>query len=354
MRIAQLCPPILPIPPEGEGGTERHVADLTHGLLAAGHEVTLFAPSDSTLLGLEKATLVGCGGSLSSRTGPPPSLPGALEAISLANLLEHSGDFDLIHCHTEFSHYPALQQAACPVVTTLHWRTDEADRQEAFAAFPDANLVAISESQKKGIPNPSRVTVIPHGLRKDRYRVGPGGGGYLAFLGRLTDQKGPERTMDIARDAKMPVRLAGGHDVGNPTFFESEIRPRLQQPDLDCELVGVLDDVAKQTFLGRAEALVFPIQWDEPFGLVMIEAMACGCPVIAFNRGSVPEVIADGVNGFIVEDEVGAVSALARLSELDRAQVRASFDKNFTSEVMTSHYLELFQNLTKTHHNTLT
>jgi glycosyltransferase involved in cell wall biosynthesis len=343
LRIAQIAPVIFPTPPVRSGGTERVVHDLTEALVALGHDVTLIAPSDSRT----SARLLSGGPSLSrieaDHGGPvAPGVPAALEAVQLSLLQRALDRFDIVHCHGEFAHAALLDGAPVASLTTVHWRLDEADRQLFFRHFDRLPVAAISAAQAADLPAGNRAGIVHHGIASDRYRPGTGAGGHLAFIGRMTDQKRPDRAIAVARAAGRPLRLAGAIDVGNPDYFARMVAPALGG---DIVHVGDIDDAGKQTLLGDAAALLFPIDWPEPFGLVMIEAMACGTPVIAWNRGSVPEIVEQGVTGFIVENEAEAVAAIARLATLDRARIRARFEARFTARRMADDYVALYRHL---------
>ena len=302
--------------------------------------MTLFAPSDSTA----DVKLLSAGVSvLFPRSAPPPSLPAAYEAISLSMLKERADEFDIIHCHTEFSHLAALAEFRHKVVTTLHWRVDEEDRQSIYQHFGEANLIAISKSQR-GQLSGGQATVIHHGIPADLYQASKKASSNLAFIGRMTDQKRPDVAIEVARLAGRDITLAGKKDVGNPGYFDRKVRPQL---NASTEWIGAINDSQKQTLLQNSAALLFPIDWDEPFGLVMIEAMACGCPVIAWRRGSVPEVIKDGVTGFIVDSIPEAVAALEKLPQLSRETIRSTFENRFTSRRMAWEHLSYFETLLK-------
>jgi len=343
LRVAQVAPVIFPTPPLRSGGTERAVHDLTEALVALGHDVTLIAPSDSHT----SARLLSGGPSLSrleaDHGGPvAPGVPAALESIQLSLLHRHLAEFDIVHCHGEFAHAALLADGPVASLTTVHWRLDEADRGLFFRHFDTLPVAAISASQAAALPPGNRAGIVHHGIAADRYRLGTGAGGHLAFIGRMTDQKRPDRAIAVARAAGLPLRLAGAVDVGNPDYFARMVAPALAD---DIVHVGDIDDAAKQHLLGDAAALLFPIDWPEPFGLVMIEAMACGTPVIAWNRGSVPEIVEQGVTGFIVENEAEAIAAIARLPELDRTAIRARFDARFTARRMAVDYVALYRRL---------
>ncbi len=342
IRVAQVAPTIFPVPPLDHGGTERIVHDLSLALRRAGVEVTLFAASDS-------ATDVARVGALPSLFGlerkygtVPPGVPAALEAARMEDLRLRLHRFDVAHFHGEFFHAVLMGERRGRSLTTIHWRVDELDRQLFFGSFPDLPVAAISAAQNDGIPAANRAGVVYHGIERDRYPFSRGTGGYVAFVGRMTDQKRPDAAIRIARAAERPIRLAGTVDVGNPGYFERAVRPLLGE---DATYLGPFGDRAKGELLGGAEALVFPIDWPEPFGLVMIEAMASGTPVVAFNRGSVPEIVENGVTGFVVETEAQAAEALGRIGTIDRAGVRRRFAERFTSDRMAADYLAIYRRL---------
>nr|WP_238258163.1 glycosyltransferase family 4 protein [Methylobacterium gnaphalii] len=342
IRVAQVAPNIFPTPPEHHGGTERVIHDLGTALKSLGLEVTLFAPSDSATdlprIGIHPSLKA-----LAHRYGKvAPGVPAALDALQLEALRQRLDDFDIIHCHGEFAHAALLGERRRYSLTTIHWRVDELDRALFFEGFPDLPVAAISAAQGAGIPASNRAGVVHHGIARDRYDASLAAGEHLAFVGRMTDQKRPDTAIRVAREAGLPIRLGGTIDVGNPGYFDREVRPLLGD---DAVYLGPVDDAAKGALLGGARALLFPIDWPEPFGLVMIEAMACGTPVIAWNRGSVPEIVEDGVTGFVVSSEAEAVAALARVGEIDRAGVRRRFEERFTAERMARDYLALYRRL---------
>ncbi len=339
LRIAQLAPVIYPTPPGGTGGTERVVSDLTEALVAMGHAVTLIAPSDSITTARHLFAHPSLR-ALEARHGRvAPGVPAALEAAQLGLLQQHLAEFDIVHCHGEFAHAAVLGHRIGCSLTTVHWRLDELDRQLFFRSFPALPVAAISAAQARDLPSSNLAGVVHHGIPAERFHMGPGGAG-VAFIGRMTDQKRPDMAIRVARAAGRPIRLAGGIDVGNPRYFDGAVAPLLGD---DAVHVGEVDDRAKQGLLGDAAALLFPIDWPEPFGLVMIEAMACGTPVIAWDRGSVREVVEDGVTGFIVSSEAEAVAALARIDSIDRATVRRRFDERFTATRMAQDYVALYR-----------
>lgn len=342
LRIAQVAPVIFPVPPVDNGGTERIVFDLTEALVAMGHDVTLLAPSDSDT----SARHLSASASLSQwqrlRDNVPPGVPGVLESLMLEQLRQHLDRFDVIHCHGEFCHAALLGERRRHSLTTIHWRVDELDRQLFFAGFPDLPVAAISHAQGAAIPASNRLGTVYHGLDPKRFNLGNGEGGYLAFIGRMTDQKRPDRAIDVARASGHSLRLAGDVDVGNPQWFDRHVAPEL---DERIRHVGPVNDRQKQQLLGDARGLLFPIDWPEPFGLVMIEAMACGTPVIAWRNGAVEEIVEEGVSGFVVDSFEAAVDAVKRLPELDRRRVRAAFLERFTAQRMARDYVRLYRQL---------
>ncbi|MCO6049045.1 glycosyltransferase family 4 protein [Mesorhizobium sp. RP14(2022)] len=342
IRVAQVAPTIFPVPPADHGGTERVIHDLSVALKRQGVNVTLLAPSDSAA-DVESVGDLPSLSFLEAKYGTvPPSIPAVLEAARLEDLRIRLDRFDIVHCHGEFFHATLLGERRKHSLTTIHWRVDELDRELFFARFPDLPVAAISASQEGGIPQSNRAGIVHHGIERDRYRFSGETGGYLAFVGRMTDQKRPDKAIRVAKAANRPIRLAGTVDVGNPRYFDSEVRPHLSDTAV---YVGPLGDRDKASLLSGADALLFPIDWPEPFGLVMIEAMACGTPVIAWRKGSVPEVVEEGLTGFIVDTEEEAVAAIGRLHTLDRARIRARFEERFTSDRMAQDYIALYRKL---------
>ena len=341
MRIAHVSPVIHPVPPSTYGGTERVIADLAGAQVDDGHEVTLFGPADCTLEGVRQ---VGEYRSLAwheeQAGGAPPGLPAVLEAQLLRDLLAQGGDHDVIHLHGSAHASAVAEMFGIPAFRTIHWRADEADHAEHFRAFPQERIIAISHAQSKAVPEGSLAGIVHHGMPADRYSEGDGSGAYLAFLGRMTDQKRPDRAIELARATGRDLQLAGPIDPGNPGYFDEIVRPAL---DPSIRHVGSVDDAGKQGLLGNAAALVFPIDWPEPFGLVMIEAMACGSPVIAWRRGSVPEVIEDGVSGIVVDSVTEAVQRMDEVFRLDRSAIRRQFEERFSAVRMARETLALYR-----------
>nr|WP_298372959.1 glycosyltransferase family 4 protein [uncultured Halomonas sp.] len=342
LRIAQIAPVIFPVPPIHYGGTERIVHDLTEALVALGHEVTLFASSDSRTSARLITALPSLAQLQQDEGELPPGTPGVLETALLDKLRGTIMEFDILHCHGEFFHAALLGQHRKRSLTTIHWRVDERDRQLFFSSFPDLPVAAISRAQAESIPASNRAGIVHHGLDPRRFSFVERSKGYLTFVGRMTDQKRPDRAIDIALATGRSLQLAGGIDVGNPGYFDHRVKPRLND---DIRYIGPVDDQQKARLLGHAEALLFPIDWPEPFGLVMIEAMACGTPVIAWRNGAVEEIIEHGVNGYIVESMEEACWAVENIDALDRRVVRECFMTRFTRERMARDYVALYERL---------
>jgi len=339
VKIAQIAPLVESVPPKLYGGTERVVSYLTEELVRQGHEVVLFASGDS----VTSAELVP-GTRQALRLSPIARDPLPSMMLLLEEVRRRAGAFDALHFHIEFLHCPMFRSFAGRCLTTLHSRLDQPDLADFYREFSEMPVVSISESQRQPLPHARWVATVPHGIPRNlvRFNSNPAGG-YLAFLGRISPEKRLDRAIGIARRAGLPLKIAAKVDRADSAYFEHEIRPLLNHPLI--EWIGEIGDAEKSAFLGNALALLFPIDWPEPFGLVMIEAMAGGTPVIAWRRGSVPEVIEDGVSGFIVDDEAGAVEAVRKLAGVDRAQVRACFERRFTVEHMARNYLQVYQQL---------
>jgi glycosyltransferase involved in cell wall biosynthesis len=338
MKIAQVSSLMEAVPPKLYGGTERIVSYLTDELVALGHDVTLFASGDS----VTKAKLVaGWPTALRLASGMRDYL--APHMVMLEDLANRADEFDLIHLHIDYLGYTTLQRLDVPFVTTLHGRLDLPELQRVYEVFSDVPVVSISDSQREPLPHANYALTIYHGLPENLLHPGDGKGGYLAFIGRISPEKAPDAAIRIAGRAGMKIKIAAKVDKVDQEYFAREIEPLLAQPHV--EFLGEIDDSRKSEFLGNAAGLLFPIAWREPFGLAMIEAMACGTPVIAMRNGSVPEVIDEGVSGFIVESEIEAVQAVARLHQLSRKRVRQVFDKRFTARRMAEDYVELYERL---------
>jgi glycosyltransferase involved in cell wall biosynthesis len=335
MKIAQVAPLIESVPPKFYGGTERVVWHLVEELVRQGHDVTLFASGDSRT----SARLVP-GSSAALRLGRCQDAV-APHVYMLEQVRKHAGEFDVVHFHVAPLHFSIARQCCPAHVTTLHGRLDIPELQPLFAEFSELPCVSISDAQRGPLPQANWIGTVPHGLPPDSLRFQPGPGSYLAFLGRVSPEKRVDRAIAIAKASRQPIRIAAKVDPADAAYFEREIRPLLDDPLVD--FVGEIAEGEKGAFLGNARAVLFPIDWPEPFGLVMIEALACGTPVIAFPGGSVPEVLEDGVSGFIVESLDEAVAAVARLNRLDRRVCRQRFEARFTVSRMAASYVELYE-----------
>jgi glycosyltransferase involved in cell wall biosynthesis len=336
LRIAQVAPLSLPVPPRHYGGTERVVYDLTEELVTRGHEVTLFASGDSKT----SARLVPVVPRSLWREKVPYDPLAALFRMH-EELFRRAHEFDLIHTHTDFFALPYTARSPTPVITTLHGRLDFPDVPEVLHLFPRANLVAISRSQQAQAPRASWAGAVHHGLPLDRYRFDDRGGDDLIFLGRFTPDKAPHVAIDIAVAAGVPITIAGRIEPGQRHYFERVVRPRLAHPLV--RFVGEASDRQKQKLLGSARALLFPIDWPEPFGLVMAEAMACGTPVIARPKGAAPEVVMDGVTGILADDRDSLIRAVDAVQRIDRAACRRHVEENFSVAAMADRYESIYR-----------
>ena len=340
MKIAQVAPLAERCPPRLYGGTERIVSYLTEELVRQGHDVTLFASGDSRTA----ARLVRCS-DMALRLNPAVKDHLPYHIMLADEVCRRADEFDVIHFHIDLLHFPLIRDYADRTLTTLHGRLDRPDLKPFHAAFPEIPLVSISDSQRRPLPAVNWLGTVPHGLPRDLLPFSPRpAGDYLAFLGRISPEKRPDRAIAIAKRAGLPLKIAAKVDSVDRAYWDMVIAPLVARHD-DVEFVGEIDERRKASFLGNARALLFPIDWPEPFGLVMIEAMACGTPVIAWNCGSVPEVVDDGVTGFIVEDVAEAAAAVERLAMIDRARVRSVFERRFTVERMTADYLSIYRSL---------
>ncbi len=338
MRIAQVSPLYESVPPKLYGGTERVVYFLTEALLDLGHEVTLFASGDSRtrarlIPGAPKALRLDA--SCGEQIAPHVRL--------IEEVMRRADEFDVIHFHVDYFGFPLASRSNVPHVTTQHGRLDIPELEPLFRLFPDEPQVSISNAQREPLSFANWAGTVYHGLPPELYNLQPGPGRYLAFLGRISPEKRVDRAIEIAQRLDMPLKIAAKVAKFDEPYFEQQIKPLFADPRV--EFIGEIAEAEKQEFLGNAAALLFPVDWPEPFGLVMIEAMACGTPVIGFRRGSVAEIIENGVSGFVVDSVEEAVAATRRAIEIPRAACRASFDARFLAERMARDYLAVFEGL---------
>ncbi len=340
MRIAEVAPLFESVPPHHYGGTERVVSWLTEELVRLGHDVTLIATGDS-----ETSARLFAAWPQALRLGEPIIDSLAPQILETELVAAMAGEFDVIHWHTGYLHLPVARHMDVPQVTTMHGRLDLPELKPLFDVLGDSPLISISDDQRRPIPDANWVATIHHGLPSDLHALGDGSGGYLAFLGRISPEKGVDRAIEIAKRVGIPLRLAAKVDPADQEYFEAEIEPLLDHSLI--EFIGEIGEDHKTEFLGGAAALLFPIDWPEPFGLVMIEAMACGTPVIAVPSGSVTEVIEDGLTGAYVNSLEEAVEAVQHLDRFDRAAVRARFEERFTARRMAEDHVSLFEQITR-------
>ena len=338
MHIAQVAPLTEAVPPKLYGGTERVVHWICEELVALGHEVTLFASGDS-----ETSATLEAVWPKALRLDRSIRDPNALHMMMLERVRQRAHDFDFLHFHLDYYPFSLFSRQATPFLTTLHGRLDLPEHQPVFATFCDAPIVSISNSQRRPIPNAGWVKTIYHGLPEKLLVPQAVKPAYFAFLGRIAPEKRPDRAIRIAMQCGIPLKIAAKVDRADQEYYEQQIEPLIDGKNV--EYIGEIADKDKSAFLSGAIALLVPIDWPEPFGLVMIEAMACGTPVIAFNRGSVPEIIEDGLTGFIVEDEKSAIGAAYRLSTLSREKIRKRFEERFTARRMAIDYLATYRML---------
>lgn len=338
MRIAQVSPLYESVPPKAYGGTERVVSFLTEELVRQGHEVTLFASGDSRTA----ANLVPCceralrlGEGYDSRT--------IRHMIMFEDVASRAHEFDVIHSHSDYHAFPILSRQRTPFLTTIHGRLDLPEYAPIYERFSQVPLVSISDNQRLPLPNANWLGTIYHGLPLDLLPFSAKRGTYLAFLGRISPEKRPDRAIEIAARVGLDLKIAAKVDPVDEEYFQDVIRPLIRPPAV--EFIGEIKENEKAEFLGDAYALLFPIDWPEPFGLVMIEALACGTPVIGYRRGSVPEVLDEGETGFIVENEAQAVEAVRRVATLSRRRCRQVFERRFSVSRMAEDYLALYRSL---------
>jgi glycosyltransferase involved in cell wall biosynthesis len=338
MYIAQIAPLAEAVPPRFYGGTERVIHWLTEELVALGHDVTLFASGDSVTSARLEAVWP-----RALRLDGSVRDPNALHMAMLERVRQQANEFDFLHFHLDYYPFSLFCRQPVPFVTTLHGRLDLPEHEPVFATFPTVPVISISDSQRRPVPDANWIRTIYHGLPRELLMPVPATPGYFAFLGRIAPEKGIDRAISIARRCGVPLRIAAKVDKMDREYFNDKIRPQLDGRNV--AYIGEIADHEKSEFLSGAVALLDPIDWPEPFGLVMIEAMACGTPVIAFNRGSIPEVIDEGLTGFIVEDEEGAIGAFNRLSLLSRERIRNRFEQRFTARRMALEYLAAYRGL---------
>jgi glycosyltransferase involved in cell wall biosynthesis len=336
MRIAQVAPLYERVPPLYYGGTERIVSYLTEELIKQGHDVTLFASGDS----LTKGRLIApCKRSL--RLDPDCEMPLVYHVLQVDQVYQNAASFDVIHFHIDYLHFPFARRLGKPHVTTLHGRLDLRDLVPLYEQFNDVPVVSISNSQRSPLPSINWQGTVYHGIPSNLYELRRNQGTYLAFLGRISPEKRVDRAIEIAKRANIKLKIAAKVDAVDKHYMETKIRPLLDHPLV--EFIGEIGEKEKPEFLGHAFALLFPIDWVEPFGLVMIEAMACGTPTIAFRQGSVPEIIDSGVTGFVVENVDESLAALAKVPYFDRARCRRVFEQRFSASRMAADYLKTYE-----------
>ena len=346
MKIAQIAPLYESVPPKLYGGTERIVAYLTDELVNRGHKVTLFASGDS----VTKAKLVAIS---------PRALrlndhldPLAYHILQLQEVFERVNEFDILHFHTDYLHFPFSHNNNLMTITTLHGRLDIDDLRPIYQKFHDMPVVSISDSQRQPLPMANWIGTVHHGLPLDLYKKGDGKGNYVIFIGRISPEKRVDRAIEIAKRANLKIKIAAKIDKADQLYFEKEIKHLFKDPYV--EFLGEIDEKEKAELLGNATALLFPVDWREPFGIVIIEALACGTPVIAYNRGSVPEIITDGKTGYIVENINEAVRALQTIHHINRDECRKNFENHFSATIMAKNYLNLYEKLLVTKNEELT
>jgi len=338
MKIAQVAPLFEPVPPELYGGSERVVSYLTEELVRRGHSVTLFASGDSKTRARLYSVV-----SRSLRLDVHHPDPSAFHVVELAHAFAYAHEFDIIHCHTDYLAFPFARSCHAPCVHTLHGRLDSLHWPELMAVFPDMKLISVSNAQRGPLKDLrlNWVDTVYHGLPESYFRLHAGQGGYLVFFSRIAREKHPEIAIEVAKRTGIPLKMAGKVDREDREFFNREIRSFLDHPLI--EYLGEIHEEERLDLIGNASALLFPIDWPEPFGLVMIEAMACGTPVVARNRGSVAEVVDEGITGFIIDSDEEAIAAVKRCRRLNRTLCRARFEQRFLKERMMADYVNLYE-----------
>ena len=343
LRIAQIAPLYESVPPRLYGGTERVVSYITEELVRRGHEVTLFASGDSrTRANLDP----GCERAL--RLLGKPDLGSSLQLVMLSKVFESARDgFDIVHGHIDYWSFPFARMTGVPAVTTMHGRLDIPDLHPVYGQFPEAAVVSISDAQRAPLKQMNWVSTIHHGMPRNLLRFNEQRGSYLAFIGRISPEKGIDRAIEVALKSGVPLKIAAKVDVVDREYFAEVIEPRIKPPMI--EYIGEIDDAQKSDFLGGALALMFSIDWPEPFGLAMIEALACGTPVIARPCGAVPEIVRPGVTGFLASETDELVAAVGKIDSISRARCRREFEERFTSEVMVAKYERVYRSLIGSH-----
>lgn len=336
MKIAQVAPLFERVPPKAYGGTERVISYLTEELVRQGHEVTLFASGDS----ITAARLV-------------PAIEQSLRldlnrqewlmyhTMMLDQVAAMADEFDVIHFHTDYLHFPLTRRLPVPHVTTLHGRLDLPDLVPLYRHFDQVPLVSISESQRRPLPWVNWVETVYHGLPPDLYDFRAKAGEYFAFVGRISPEKRVDRAIEIATQCGVPIKIAAKIDRNDYAYFKDHIEKLFAHPLV--EYIGEVGEKDKRSLLGQARALLFPIDWPEPFGLVLIESFACGTPVVAYRHGSVPEIVEEGVTGLLVSDQKEAVQAAQKIGDLDRARCRRTFEQRFTAQTMADNYVKVYR-----------
>ena len=340
MRIAQVTPLYEAVPPKLYGGTERVVAHLTDALVDLGHEVTLFASAEART----KAHLVPVRDQAIRLDPSPLKSDMAAHLTMLAEVLDRVDKFDVIHFHTDMIQFPMFRKSAAKTLTTLHGRLDMKDLPGVYERWPEFGLVSISDDQRRPMPLANWRATVHHGMPAELYRYSDRSDGYLAFLGRISPEKRPDRAIEIATRLGKRLKIAAKVDAADRIYFDEAIKPLIDGNPL-IEFIGEIGDHRKSAFLGGADALLFPIDWPEPFGLVMIEAMACGTPVVAFRCGSTSEIVEDGRTGFIVDTLDQAIAATRQAQFLDRKEVRAQFEERFSASAMARRYVAEYEAL---------
>lgn len=338
MRIAQVAPLFESVPPKLYGGTERVVAYLTDELVRQGHEVTLFASGDSVTAAKLQSIVP-----KALRLGSPLTDPTMHHILMIEKVLQEKDNFDVIHFHIDFLHFPLSRRLKIKQLTTLHGRLDLPDIAAMYGEYMDMPVISISDSQRLPLPWINWQATVNNGIPVDLMQFHPNSGGYLAFMGRIAAEKGAHTAIEIAKRAGMPLKIAAKVDKVDQEYFNALVKPLLNPPDI--EYIGEITDREKSDFLGNALALLFPIDWPEPFGLAVIESLACGTPVIAFSRGSVPEILIDGQTGLIVKTIEQAVAAVERIAQVDRSKCREDFEARFTAERMADKYISSYEKI---------